>query len=62
MVEAEIYLDKIRLTECESVEKFLREQDASSARLNEVVAALRRIIKSREEKNDKAADMMINVK
>lgn len=46
---AETILDHTQLMEPESEEKFLGEHDAACATLHEVVSALRRIIKAREE-------------
>lgn len=54
---SENYPDKVRLKEAEEVEKLLAERDASSALLHKVVAALRKIISSREEKKDKVSNM-----
>lgn len=55
-------LDKARLTEAERVEKLVVERDASSPRLHEIVTALRKIMRGREEKEDKAPDMLSKIK
>lgn len=52
----------MHFAESQSVKKLLSEWDASSARLLEVVAALQKITWGREEKKDKAGDMLFKVK
>lgn len=59
---AEINLGKIRPAESNRVEKLPVEREASSARLQEVVSALRKNVRGCEEKMDKVADMLLKVK
>lgn len=59
---AENILDQIHFTEDERMEKLLAQRDASSTRFPEIFVSLRKIIRGREEKKDKAADMLTTVK
>lgn len=61
-VTVENSLHRIRLTEAKKEEKFLRDRNADSARLHEVVSALRRVIEARVEMTDKAAHMLTKVR
>lgn len=55
-------LHQIRLTDPENQKTLLAKQEASSARLLEVVAALRRVYRGGKEKKGKMADMLTKVK
>lgn len=61
-MEAGNTFDKTHSTESRRVRKFLRGRNVGSTRLHEVVTTLKRIMKARVEKKERAGNMLSNFK